>query len=220
MSQLGDLPQWLTNEAISNYIVFIAGALLTSVIWLLGIRLKKRKPSIVLVEKLLDIEVLSTDDEIGERLKIEYREQPITELHEAAFRIRNIGSEPIEDVAITFHIEGLASMSFLEMHVATREETQEILTLPTDAQELQPLTIGAPFLNPWKVYEDYVGVTIYAPRAISVEDVTGKGLGWTTRYVDKAEYVSQLTELLTRTAPSVFVVALKLADLVNRFKRQ
>jgi len=211
-----DWIQWLTNEAISNYIVFIAGIIVGIIGWLVARRLTRKRPSLIRVEKEFQGQLVSIDDQVKDKLEVTYDEQPINELYQAIFTINNTGDEPIRDIEITFHLEGLEEHDFLEAVLTNPEEIQEIKVSPL-GPEFDSFTIGLPFLNPRRKYEDYLGVTLYAPKPLTVKAVTGKGFGWGTKYIDKAEYIDRVARVIIEgTSPLGYLVA-KAVDVLVRF---
>lgn len=207
---------WFRNEAISNYIVFAAGVIVGIIGWLVAKRLTRKKPSLIQVEKKFQSELVNIDPEVKDRLRITYDGHPITELHQAIFTINNAGEEPIKDIDITFYFEGLEGQNFLEAVLTNEEEIQRIEVKPL-GPDFDSLTIHLPFLNPRKEYEDYLGVTLYAPKPLSIKTVTGKGCGWSTKYIDKTEYIDRLLNVLAEGASPVGYLTAKLVDILVRF---
>lgn len=209
--------QWLTNEAISNYIVFIAGVIVGIIGWLIVRRLTRKRPSLIRVEKGFQGQLVSIDDQVKDKLQVMYDERPITGLHQAIFTINNIGDEPIKGIEITFHLEGLEEDDFLEAVLANPEEIQEIKVSPL-GPDFDSFTISLPFLNPRSKYEDYLGVTLYAPKPLAIKAVTGKGFGWATKYIDKAEYINRVAEVIIEGTASPFgYLVAKVVDFLIRF---
>jgi len=212
----GDWIRWLTNEAVSNYIVFISGIIVGIIGWLVARRLTRKRPSLIRVEKKFQGQLVSIDDQVKDKLQVTYDEQPINKLYQAIFTINNTGDEPIRDIEITFHLEGLEEHDFLEAVLTNPEEIQEIKVSPL-GPEFDSFTIGLPFLNPRRKYEDYLGVTLYAPKPLTVKAVTGKGFGWGTKYIDKAEYIDRVARVIIEgTSPLGYLVA-KAVDVLVRF---
>jgi hypothetical protein len=211
----GDWIRWLTNEAVSNYIVFISGIIVGIIGWLIARRLTRKRPSLVRIEKKFQGQLISIDDQVKDKLQITYDEQPINELYQAVFTINNTGDEPIGDIEITFHLEGLEEQDFLEAVLTNPEGIEEIKVSPL-GPGFDSFTIGLPFLNPRRKYEDYLGVTLYAPRPLAVKTVTGKGFGWGTKYIDKAEYIDRVTRVIIEgTSPLGYLIA-KAVDVLVR----
>jgi hypothetical protein len=78
-------------------------------------------------------------------------------------------------------------------------------------------TIQLPFLNPRRDYEDYLGVTLYAPKPLSVKTVTGKGYGWSTKYIDRNEEVKRISRaIIEGTATPFGFLVTRVIDWVLR----
>ena len=208
--------EWLKNEAISNYIVFVAGIIVGIISWLIAQRLKRKKPSIIRVEKSFQNELVAIASEVKDRLRVTYDGRPIKELHQAIFTINNAGDEPIRDIDITFHFKGFEEQDFIEAVLTNEEEIQTIEVRPL-GPDFSALTIHLPFLNPRKDYDDYLGLTLYAPKPLSVLAVTGKGYGWNTKYIDKTEYLDRLIRVVTEGASPIGYLIAKLVDTFVRF---
>ena len=209
------IKDWITNEAISNYIVFVAGVIVGVVGWLIARRLTRKKPSIIRVQKEFESELIDIDSKVRDKLQILYDGHPINEFHQAIFTVNNTGEKPIEDVVITFHLEGFEDVDFIEAVLTNREEVQE-LTVESFESDLDTFTIHLPFLNPRKQYEDYLGVTLYAPKPLSIKAITGKGYGWTTKYVDRNEYIKRVSRAVIEGATPLGSLIAKSVDLFLR----
>jgi hypothetical protein len=208
--------QWLTNEAISNYIVFIAGIIVGVIGWVIARYFTRKRPSLIQVEKKFQGQLISIDDQVKDKLQVIYDGKPITQLYEAIFTINNTGDEPIQDIEITFHFEGFEEHDFLEAVLTNPEEIQEIKVNPLGS-DCDSFTIGLPFLNPRRKYEDYLGVTLYAPKPLTVKALTGKGVGWGTKYFDKAKSIDVFTETLIKTTSPFGPLIVKVVDVLFRF---
>jgi hypothetical protein len=140
-------------------------------------------------------------------------------LHQAIFTANNIGEKPIENVRLDFFLENLAPDDFLEVILTNAEEVQEIVAGPL-GQDFESFAIELPFLNPRKEYEDYLGITIYAPKPLVVKTVTGKGLGWSTKYFDRVAYrrkiETSLAAILARSTSPAIQIAVKVLNLLSR----
>lgn len=206
---------WFTNEAASNYITFLAGGLVASIVWVIGRIISKKKPSIIRVEKIFDTSLIDIHPRIRDKLKFTYEDHPIEGFYEVQFMVYNSGEAPIEDIELIFAVEDLSSVNLLEAVFTNVEKVEELKffspqkpdldtvnDLPESNQDVivNPLdydpvegdpnafAIYLPFLNPLKVYEDYLGVTLYSTAPIVIKGVVGKGVGWTTKYIDRAVY--------------------------------
>jgi hypothetical protein len=233
---------WLKNEAISNYLTFLLGVLVTVVGGAISKIINRKKPSIIQVAKLFESSLIDIHPRIREKLTITYDDLPIDSFHEVQFMIQNLGNSPIEDIRLVFAIDGLGDISFLEVVFSSVERIEEFTVFsPSDTGEgtrveasevqqgiqidpteyydpvaLDPdaFSVYLPFLNPRKVYEDYLGVTIYAPKPLKVKGVVGKGIGWTTKYVDTASYYESAVRVLTNVASPIGYLAGRLIRLL------
>lgn len=193
--------EWLFTEAGAAYVA-IAFGLIGSIVTLFVQKfLTRKKPSIVQVEKSYEGTLISIDAEVKNKLRISYEDHPIEALHQAMFTISNIGEEPLEDIELYFFFEGLTQDDFLEVVMVNPREMQKLPARPLGSEfEYFGLTLG--FLNPRKGYEDYVGVTFYAPKPLTIKSITGGGFGWSTKYVDKAASMNKAMEtFINSTSP-------------------
>jgi len=74
-----DWKELLTNEAISNYLVFGAG-LLVGLLLHFG-RKFVRKPAVVRLEKQKEDSLIKLSSDAKERLKVTYKDEPVNEFH-------------------------------------------------------------------------------------------------------------------------------------------
>jgi hypothetical protein len=154
--------------------------------------------------------------------------------------ISNTGEKPIENIELIFAIEELNTVDFLEVVFTNTERIQEFTVLnPAESNEdiednsaeseskimvnsldydpvaLDPdaFAIHLPFLNPYKIYEDYLGITLYSPKPIVVKGVVGKGVGWTTKYVDKTVYYEKVIQSLSNAASPIGYLTGKILEI-------
>ena len=232
--------EWINNEAMSNYITFAAGIIFTAIGWMIVRAITRNKPSIIRVEKVFDTSLIDIHPRIRDKLRITYEDRPIEGFHEAIFKIHNTGEKPIEDIELIFAIEELSTVDFLEVVFTNTERIEEFTVLnPSKPKEdtedslaehvskimVNPLdydpvaldpdafAIHLPFLNPYKIYEDYLGITLYSPKSIVVKGVVGKGVGWTTKYVDKTVYYEKVLQSLSNAASPVTFLAGKILEV-------
>jgi hypothetical protein len=212
------ISEWLTNEAVSNYVVFIAGVLLGVIGWLIAQRLRRKKPSIIRVQKEFETKLVDIDSKVRDKLEILYNGRHIDGFHQAVFTVNNMGEEPVEDVVISFHLESFEDVDFMEAVLTNPEEIQELEIESFGSEtDLGIFTIQLPFLNPRREYEDYLGVTLYAPKPLSVKAVTGKGYGWGTKYVDKNEVMKRISRaLIEGTATPFGFLLIRVVDWILR----
>jgi hypothetical protein len=230
--------EWVRNEAISNYIIFFAGILVAIAGWAILRVISRSKPSIVRVEKFFEGSMIGIEPEIRDKLKITYEDQPIEGFYEVKFMVYNAGEAPIEDIHLIFAVEELSSIKVFEA-VFTNEE-RVVVAGPVEAESepdsVQPDTrnlnelsefdfvdldpdafsIYLPFLNPYKGYDDYLGITIYTSKPVVVKGVVGKGVGWTTRYIDKTIYIEKVSNILKSTASPIAYWTVRIVNILTR----
>lgn len=229
---------WHTGEAAATYVTFLAGIALSAIIATIRWLTTRKRPSIVRIMKMYESSLIDVAPQIKERLEVTYDGQPIEGFYDTRFMIQNTGDSPIENIDLVFAIEELSTMDFLEVTFSTTERIERF-TVPNPAEmdteascdgsladqsnteissyeyssvERDPDTFSVllPFLNPRKVYEDYLGITIYSPKPLIVKGVVGKGPGWTTKYVDTRVYFDRILSVWGGVASPVAVWALKL----------
>lgn len=197
---------WLTDEAISNYVVFIAGIVVAAVAGLVRHLLVRKRPSIIRVEKKYEARLVNIDDEVKEKLKVTYEGRPIEELYQAIFTVNNRGDEPIKDIDITFHLKGFDQNDFLSPAL-TDSETAWLLSICRMGPDLRS-TFHLSFLNPRKSHKDYLALTLYARKPLEVTGVTGKGFGWSTEYFDRVKYFDRIARVIIKaTSPFGYGIA-------------
>ena len=235
--------EWLSGDLAQATILLVVGAALGVIGDLLVRLIYRRKPSIILIEKLVDTSLIEIHEEIHANLKLYYDERPIEGFYESTFRIRNSGSKPVQNVGLIFAIEQLSEFSFLEMIFTNQERISRFTVLIESEANLpeqqdadvssQPVVgnpldqdfaerdpdafpIDIPFLNPYRGYDDYLGITIYSPRPIIVKGVVGKGVGWVARYVDRSVTINRFMISIGRaTSPVVYLIGRVLRLLIR-----
>jgi len=184
---------WLTNDAVSNYIVFIMGLIAGLVAEIIRTRLQKRKPSIIEVRKEKETSLISVSPEARKRLQITYSHKEarlINELQQVTLRVENIGEQPVQNVEIGVVLEDADSDNLLEIIVEdplwnSRESKTDLRYTPDGDLGIW---ICASFVNPYKEYQDTLEIQIYSSKAINIKHAVGGGLGWSVSYFDKVAY--------------------------------
>ncbi len=188
---------WLTNEAISNYIVFFLGLMAGLVAEIIRTRLQKRKPSVIEVQKEDELSLISISPEARKRLQVTYSQKEsklINELQQVTLRIKNTGEQPIQDVEIGIVFENAESESLLEIIVEdtlwnSRNSKHELRYTPDGDLGVW---IYTSFINPQKEHKDIITVQIYSSKTVNIKTVVGGGIGWSAKYFDKVAYNAQV----------------------------
>jgi hypothetical protein len=213
------IKDWFTDEVYSRYVIFIATVVAGAVGWLIARVIERRKPSIVQVQKEVERELVNIDSKVRNKLQVVYAGHSIDKLYQAHFTIRNMGEEPIEDVEIRFQLEDYDDMKFIETVLTSPDGIQTYVVEPT-SDDVGRITIVSPFLNPCKVHGDYLGVTLYAPKPLCIQCVTGRGFGWSAKYFDRNEYIELLSEVLGRVSMSLGSPIFDMAGFLARLSRR
>lgn len=211
-------PDWFTNEAISNYITFIAGVLVALIVWAIRTTLQRTKPSIIQVEKEFETSLVDIDPEVQKNLQVTYKDTSITELHRALFHIYNAGQEPIKDIKLRFIFSNIDPNGFLEVGFydnRIEDLEQRVTPITSEGDEFEGIEIQIPFLNPYKEHQDFCTMQIYSPRPIILDHVFGIGLGWSTKYLDRAAYRRRIIDtLFASPIPAKIITSIfKLLDI-------
>lgn len=188
---------WLTNDVISNYIIFVVGLIVGLIVEVIRVRLQKRKPSIIEVQREKETSLISISPEARKRLQIIYSQKEskvINELQQVTLRVENRGEQPIQNVDIGALLANADSESLLEVIVEdplwVNRETESGLRYTPDGDLVVWMTVS--FINPYKDYNDSLKIQIYSSKAIIIKTVVGGGLGWSAKYFDKVNYNEKL----------------------------
>lgn len=200
---------WLTNEAISNYIVFIMGLIVGLLAKIITAYLQKRKPSIIEVQKEKETSLISVSPEARKRLQISYSEpysqkkpRLIDELQQITLRVVNKGEQPIQNIEIGIVLENTDPDDFLDKIVEdplwdNRDSKCELHYTPDGDLEIW---ICTSFINPYREHNDVIRVQIYSSKEINIKTVVGGGLGWSAKYFDKIAYDAKVTQTIVQFA--------------------
>jgi hypothetical protein len=185
-------PNWFTNEAISNYITFIAGVIVAIIAFLIRAWLQRKKPSIVLVEKEREVSLLDIAPEARGFLQVTYNNKVVSEFYQTTFRISNRGELPLQNVEVAFSFDNPTdTIAFvLDRPTASGQKQVDIET------KLHSLTLTIPFLNPQKEHGDYERLQLYSSKPIGNVRIMGSGIGWSTRFVDRVAQYRERTETI------------------------
>jgi hypothetical protein len=196
---------WLTNDAISNYIVFVAGLIVGLIAEIIRVRVQKRKPSIIEVQREKDSSLISISPEARKRLQITYSQKEskvIDELQQITLNVENKGEQPIQNVELGIVLENADYDNLLEVIVEdalwdSRNSSSDLAYTPDGDLEIR---ICTSFINPHKEYSDSLKVQIYSSKAVIIKNVVGGGPGWSARYFDKVGYNDKLQATLMQIA--------------------
>ena len=209
-----NIMDWLMNETISNYVIFILGLIVGVVTEIIRARLQKQKPSIIQVEKERDTSLIAISPEARERLKITYSRKEsknINELRQITLGIINTGENPIQNIEFGIVLKDIESDDLLEVVIDdalwnNREVNNESrYTYDGDLS----IWVIMPFLNPYKPYADTIKVQIYSSKAVNIKNVSGGGLGWSVRYFDRFAYNSRLEKTLAKASSPLEAILIR-----------
>lgn len=203
---------WLFNEAVSTYIVFFLGLILGFLFDILRFNLFKLKPSILRVEREKVTSLINISPEAQARLNLVYNKNKdsidIEEFWQSNFSIKNTGDNPVTEVSIRFMSEKAYHDDILEISIndpiVERESSTEVKYTAKGNIYIQFTT---EYLNPYKDFEDSIEITVYSPKQINIKNVNGGGVGWGTKYFDRATYNERL-EKVAREADNIFELAI------------
>ena len=198
--------QLLTNEAVSNYIVFGAGLVVGLLIWATRTWMLPKPKSKVRVEKVDEASLIDVAPEARSRVVITYNGRPIDTFHQATFFISNRGDEVIDDIELGIRIDEAAEILDKVLEDPMGERREANASISNTNSNLQ---ITIPFLNPDRPYKDRVVLKVYSPYALSVANLTGGGRGWTVEYADRVAYNKTMANLVGETPTTAweFLVA-------------
>jgi len=200
-----DWKEFLTDKAISNYIVFLAGLL----VGLLGHVIKNllKKPDLIEVEKQKETSLISLSDEAKDRLNITYDEQPVKEFYLTLFGFRNKADKAIENVELKLYLDTeygqqkLYEMKFEDPLEDLRTSKSEVKCVVQESGE-HFLRIQFPFINCYKLNKDEILLKVYSPKPIKAIRLVGGGKEWNSKFFDRVEYNEKL-ERMVRNSSSV-----------------
>ena len=202
------MPQnWLTNEAISNYIVFAAGILAALIAFLIRALLLKKRPPVVFIEKEKETSLLDIAPDARNYLKVTYNNRPISEFYQSTYFISNTGEVPLQDINLKFVVDGLTTEDAFALVLDTPTVTAE-RQIEVDARS-ETIELKIPFLNSRKDHGDYVRAQLFASKPTKGTKIIGGGLGWSVRYHDRAARNARIAMIVEDSA-SVSEIALRL----------
>jgi len=181
-------PNPLFNEAISNYVTFGLGILVTAIIWLIQRWLSKKRPRRILVMRTSETSLVSVDSTVNtEDLQITFRGKLATSVYFTKFRIVNDSEEIIDSPKIEIVFEQGQILEARVVDTLIDRNSTNILMLP----ESQKVSIELKYLNPNRLYKDGPQVQIFSSDRLVVKEVIGGGREWRANYVDFASEIQQ-----------------------------
>lgn len=196
---------WLTNEAISNYIVFVVGVIVALIGFAIRSLIQKNKPSVVMIEKEKETSLLDIAPEARGLLQVTYNNDPISEFYETTYTIFNSGESPLENIELGLVLGELApedTVTFtLDAPTAGPNREVEI------GMQSHIVALKIPFLNPRKQHNDYVQARLYSSKPIADTQVTGGGVGWSVMYRDRVAYKATIERIIGESSSLIEVLA-------------
>jgi hypothetical protein len=185
------MPDPLTSEAISNYIVFIGGIIAGVVGWLLVRWVTRKRPRIIRIVKVSGTPLLEVDSEVKDDIAISYRGDSVTSLHRTDFSVENASNQTIDDVEVTIHFRNPGLMD-----VDVKDNIAQRGTTATIVDSGDRLKVLLPFINSEKLYDDEVRIRTLSRNSVEVTEVTGGGREWKVEFVDRQRIIAELTDEL------------------------
>jgi hypothetical protein len=194
---------WITNDAISNYVVFFLGLIAGLILEVVRSRLQKQKPSIVEVQREKETSLISISPEARQRLQITYSQKKsmsIDELRQITLGLINKGDQPVQNIEVGVIFENASSDNLLEIIIDdpnwnSRDSKSELRYTP---EGYLGVWISTSFMNPYKEYSDTLKVQIYSSEEVTINNIVGSGLGWSAKYFDKVSYNAQLASTVSK----------------------
>lgn len=208
----------LTNEAISNYLVFGAGLLVGLLVHV--IRKYVRKPSIIRLEKQKEVSLIELTSDAKERLKITYQEEIVKEFHLTLFELSNKSDRVIEDIQLKLYLdENQGKQQLYEMVIDdpledTRQPSPKISCV-VEESGTHYLSIEVPFLNDARNHRDALVIRIYSPKPIHISRLVGGGKGWITQFFDRVAFNHRL-ERIVRESNSFGKLTVDITGLISK----
>ena len=185
------MPGLLTSEAISNYIVFIGGVVVTVVGWLLVRWITRKRPRIIRLVKASGASLLEVAAEVEDDIAILYQGEPVSSLHRTEFLVRNLSKQTIDDVEVTMHFQ---TSSLVDVKV--QDSLAQRGTTATVLESDDRMKVVLPYINSEKIYDDEVRIRVLSLDPVEVTEVTGGGREWKVEFVDRQRIINELTDEL------------------------
>jgi len=207
----------LSSDGVSNYVTFIAGLLVATLIALA--RKYIRKPSVLSLEKLKELSLIELGDDAKERLKVTYRGEPVDCFHLTQFEMRNKSGVTIDNIHLKLYLDKeqghqkLYEMIISDPLCGVRNPPATIECVIEERGE-HYLAIHVPFLNDSKNNKDYLYVQIFSPNPIVVERLVGGGRGWMSSYFDRVEFNRKRDRIIRESSSIADVIANVLASRI------
>ncbi len=212
----------LTNEAVSNYLVFGAGLLVGLLVHV--IRKYVRKPSIIRLEKQKEISLIELNSDAKERLKVTYQDEPIKEFHLTLFELRNKSEKLIENIRLKLYLdEDNGPQKLYEMVIDDPLEDirqpAPTISCVVEKTGVHYLSIEVPYLNDSRNHNDSILIRIYSPAPIRTSHLIGGGRGWTARFFDRVAFNQKLDRMVSESkSTGELVLNAGVASLIKRWR--
>lgn len=192
----------ISNEALSNYVVFLLGLVAAGSISLA--RRLWKKGDLVEVERQATASLLELSDRARERLEITYEGRSIDSFHETQFSLPSRASKVIEDIELKLELDPARRQDLYEISVedplggtGRPPVSVECVVEEGDSHHLH---INISFLNLYREHKDEVAIRVYAPFEVTAVRAYGGGRGWSARYIDRVAYNERLETLVRESS--------------------
>lgn len=189
----------LTNEAVSNYLVFGAGLLVGLLLFLA--RQLNRKPSIIRLEKQQEVSLIEVGRDARDRLKVTYRNEPVQHFHVTIFKLSNKSGTLIEDISLKLYLdEEHGKQKLYEMVIDdpledTRKPAPTVECVIEESGQ-HFLLLKIPYLNDARHNRDSLTIRIFSPEPIIVSRLVGGGKGWMSQFYDRVAFNRRLEQVV------------------------
>ncbi|MGR0480283.1 MAG: hypothetical protein ACTFAL_02445 [Candidatus Electronema sp. V4] len=212
----------VTNEAVSNYLVFGAGLLIGLFVHVT--RKHVRNPSVVQLEKQKEISLIELNSDAKDKLKVFYKDKQIRDFHLTVFELRNKSEYTISDIHLKLHLKDtrekqkLYEMLIIDPLEDVRQPPPSISCVIEKTGE-HYLSINIPYLNDSKNHKDCLTIRIYSPKPILISRLVGGGKGWAAQFFDRVAFDQNLKRIVkeSKSLPELILNA-GTASLIRRWR--
>jgi|GEM_PF-1922928 len=194
-------------EALSNFVIFGLGILVTSLGFLINRWLSRKQPRKLKLLKLEELSALSIVPKVKDDLTIAYKGVDIQSLYLTIFTLHNSGVELIKD--IKFSISFLDSNPILHFSFDSSipERLIEVKSVNTMTEPNKGFEVSLLYINSLKLYKDKVRLNLFSTSPVIIKEVIGGGPEWTIEYIDYAKESSEFLDRLGRFSnnPAVYL---------------
>lgn len=212
----------LKNEAISNYIVFALGILVGVFGWAITQYLSRKKPQVIEVVKIDEISVLEVNSNVKQDIKIEYKGNSVQSLYRTAYHIFNRGEQTIDSIKLEIEIEDQSQNNLLYSVIIDDSgkpfpgaTTSNVQVVTTGKKEI---VVNLDFLNPYSGHKEKVILDVYSSSPFQTLTATGRGRGWSVKYVDQIKYSESIdiiiSSLIVEMPLGKFIGATRLLETI------